>query len=322
MTNYTLASYYPFGMTMPGRNTNPGDYRYGFQNQETDPEMLGGAVAFKYRVHDPRIGRFLSVDPLSASYPHNSPYAFSENDVIRAVELEGLEKHIVIIDQFANPKEPKIHVIPYNAIFPGKETGELGGGTAYYMIHSDGNVVYQNYVAPGNETDEMQQLIDFSDNTGKILEVTEVIVGESDVSRFATKGARGIKILFTGYAVAEYAKDGNTQKVAEVLAEETISMVVNMGAKGGLLGIVMSEGVNIIISDSKREDGLTNLSNGRAADGYKMSARQWQGQLNKGFNTSYNTETWGQKQERVGKEMEDSVGDYYQPNLCNDETTN
>jgi hypothetical protein len=43
-------------------------------------------------VHDARIGRFLSVDPLTPDYPHNSPYAFSEDVVINAVELEGLEK--------------------------------------------------------------------------------------------------------------------------------------------------------------------------------------------------------------------------------------
>ncbi len=42
-------------------------------------------------MHDPRIGRFFAVDPLAPSYPHNSPYAFSENRVIDGVELEGLE---------------------------------------------------------------------------------------------------------------------------------------------------------------------------------------------------------------------------------------
>lgn len=42
-------------------------------------------------MHDPRIGRFFAVDPLAAQYPHNSPYAFSENRVIDKVELEGLE---------------------------------------------------------------------------------------------------------------------------------------------------------------------------------------------------------------------------------------
>ncbi len=42
-------------------------------------------------MHDPRIGRFFAVDPLADDYPHNSPYAFSENRVVDAIELEGLE---------------------------------------------------------------------------------------------------------------------------------------------------------------------------------------------------------------------------------------
>jgi hypothetical protein len=33
----------------------------------------------------------LSIDPLSGKYPHNSPYAFSENRVLDAFELEGRE---------------------------------------------------------------------------------------------------------------------------------------------------------------------------------------------------------------------------------------
>jgi RHS repeat-associated protein len=85
------SDYYPFGMQMPGREFSAEEYRYGFQGQETDKEWLDGAVSYKYRVHDARIGRFLSVDPLAQSYPHNSPYAFSENRVVDGVELEGLE---------------------------------------------------------------------------------------------------------------------------------------------------------------------------------------------------------------------------------------
>ena len=42
-------------------------------------------------MHDPRLGRFFAVDPLSPEYPWNSPYAFSENRLIDAIELEGLE---------------------------------------------------------------------------------------------------------------------------------------------------------------------------------------------------------------------------------------
>ncbi|WNJ21515.1 hypothetical protein [Pontibacter sp. G13] len=84
-------------MLMPGRNGQRDEYRYGFQGQETDDEVYGkgSAVSYKYRVHDARIGRFLSIDPLAPDYPHNSPYAFSENRVIDGVELEGLEVHVL-----------------------------------------------------------------------------------------------------------------------------------------------------------------------------------------------------------------------------------
>jgi RHS repeat-associated protein len=68
-------------------------YRYGFQGQEKDDEVRGegNSVNYKYRMHDPRIGRFFAIDPLAPEYPHNSPYAFSENRLIDGVELEGLE---------------------------------------------------------------------------------------------------------------------------------------------------------------------------------------------------------------------------------------
>jgi RHS repeat-associated protein len=88
------SDYYPFGMVMPNRNEDDGSsYRYSFQGQEKDDEIKGdgNSVNYKYRMHDPRVGRFFAVDPLATSYPWNSPYAFSENKVIYAIELEGLE---------------------------------------------------------------------------------------------------------------------------------------------------------------------------------------------------------------------------------------
>jgi RHS repeat-associated protein len=65
--------------------------RYGFQGQEEDQELWEGAVSYKYRVEDARLGRFFSVDPLWKDYPWNSTYAFSENRLLDGVELEGLE---------------------------------------------------------------------------------------------------------------------------------------------------------------------------------------------------------------------------------------
>lgn len=72
---------------------------YSFNGQEKDDEISGvtGAnLSFNYRIYDSRLGRFLSVDPLSYEYPWNSTYAFAENDVIRCIDVEGAEKLIKI----------------------------------------------------------------------------------------------------------------------------------------------------------------------------------------------------------------------------------
>jgi hypothetical protein len=66
-------------------------------------------------VHDARIVRFLSVDPLAPDYPHNSPYAFSENRVIDAIELEGLESVTLsdetVIETGPVPKEKQFEQV-------------------------------------------------------------------------------------------------------------------------------------------------------------------------------------------------------------------
>src|SRR5690606_16138237 len=70
------------------------DYRFGFNGQEKDNEIkgIGNSLDFRFRVYDSRLGRFMSSDPLAKSFPWNSTYAFAENDVIRAIDLEGKEK--------------------------------------------------------------------------------------------------------------------------------------------------------------------------------------------------------------------------------------
>ena len=80
-------------MLVPNRHGSSESYRYGFQGQEKDDEVKGegNSLNYTYRMHDARVGRFFAIDPLFRQYPHNSPYAFSENRVLDAFELEGLE---------------------------------------------------------------------------------------------------------------------------------------------------------------------------------------------------------------------------------------
>jgi len=42
------------------------------------------------------LGRFLSEDPLTKSYPWYTPYQFAGNDVIRCIDVDGLERYLVV----------------------------------------------------------------------------------------------------------------------------------------------------------------------------------------------------------------------------------
>jgi RHS repeat-associated protein len=83
-------------LLLPIRHGSLDTYRYGFQGQEKDDEIKGegNSINYKFRMHDPRVGRFFAVDPIGGRYPWNSSYAFSENRVIDATELEGKEKDL------------------------------------------------------------------------------------------------------------------------------------------------------------------------------------------------------------------------------------
>jgi RHS repeat-associated protein len=87
--------YYAFGMVMPDRKfTGPG-YRYGFNGKENDREVKGDGNQYDYgfRIYDSRIGRFLSVDPLTKTYPWYTPYQFAGNKPIWATDVDGLEEN-------------------------------------------------------------------------------------------------------------------------------------------------------------------------------------------------------------------------------------
>ena len=121
-------------------------YRYGFQGQELDNDIkgVGNSVNYKFRMHDPRVGRFFAPDPLAADYPWNSPYAFSENRVTDGVELEGLEK-VIYSYNFTNEKitRTKIEL---------KKAGPLGDGVLVNSNHGGKQSVYYGNEITSNIT--------------------------------------------------------------------------------------------------------------------------------------------------------------------------
>ncbi|MEN7550559.1 RHS repeat-associated core domain-containing protein [Rapidithrix thailandica] len=78
---------------MAGRNYSDENYRYGFNGKENDKDFGHQHLIqdYGFRLYNPEIGKFLSVDPLTSSYPWNSTYAFAENRVIDGIDLDGTE---------------------------------------------------------------------------------------------------------------------------------------------------------------------------------------------------------------------------------------
>jgi RHS repeat-associated protein len=92
----TLTDYYPFGMTMLGRSYEAAGidgHRYGYNGKENDNEVKGEGNQQDYgaRIYDPRVGRWLSVDPLMIKYPSLSPYNSVANSPIFYVDPDGRE---------------------------------------------------------------------------------------------------------------------------------------------------------------------------------------------------------------------------------------
>ena len=116
----TANDYYPFEMQMPGRKFDAGSgYRYGFNGKENDNEVKGEGNQQDYglRIYDGRLGRFLSVDPLSNQFAWNSVYCYAEGDPVNYIDLDGGEKPPLKAQAVPVPKRPIIQPMHSEAPF-------------------------------------------------------------------------------------------------------------------------------------------------------------------------------------------------------------
>lgn len=89
----SASDYYPFGMAMAERTYQNSEYRFGFNGKENDTDFGNDQLIqdYGFRLYAPSIAKFLSVDPLTSSYPWYTPYQFAGNTPIWAIDLDGLE---------------------------------------------------------------------------------------------------------------------------------------------------------------------------------------------------------------------------------------
>lgn len=171
-----------------------GKYRYSFQNQENDEELWEGAVSFKYRIEDPRLGRFFSVDPLTKDYEYNSSYAFSENKLGIGRELEGLELGPLYPGQYQGK-----HL--YDANGDGKVSDEemkIGKQFSIYLAAGTITVITAGVAAPlllriatVTTLNTVPQVLTYQFATAEIASFTLNLLNDSPEDLLPTPGPGG-----------------------------------------------------------------------------------------------------------------------------------
>ncbi len=131
----------------------------------------------------------MSVDPLSKEFPWNSTYAFAENDVIRNIDMEGLEKvQTTFIFQSGQPKLQLIdaRIIVLNAKAPREEVFKIQLANRLYTANS--------YNTLEGRDDGVNKVGDFSgvttltkDDVAKLIGYAEYII--HDVYKGNVEGA-------------------------------------------------------------------------------------------------------------------------------------
>jgi len=166
---------------MPNRNYNAGNYRYGFNGKENDKSINEGAQDYGMRIYDKRLGRFFSVDPLAKQYPYKTPYDFAENDVIRSIDLDGLEKYVVVkllnndgkvlmmrIIRFTDGVQHLLDLGLHNLTGPVNVAGYNGEDIAIITFNLDGTF----NISGRKKFDKIEQLVHLNsdpyDKSGKI----------------------------------------------------------------------------------------------------------------------------------------------------------
>lgn len=95
-----LQGYEPFGSLLPGRNYSSSSYAHGFNGMRKDDEIYGAtgtSYDFGARMYDPRVGRWLSIDPNANKYPGINPYNFSYNNPLIFNDPDGKDGRLTVV---------------------------------------------------------------------------------------------------------------------------------------------------------------------------------------------------------------------------------
>ena len=177
---------------MPGRKyTAPSStYRYGFNGKEEDDEVKGDGNQQDYgmRIYDPRLGRFLSVDPLSKKFPELSVFQFSSDNPIQNIDIDGMEGGGAN-GAATNTRPP---VVP-----PGSVTLESSGGESNLSVNQNGKL--QTNINLGTLP-----------TNSSLLPAQTRLMTSDEISRYFGYNSVGYNIDYKNYTITIYDVNGGS----------------------------------------------------------------------------------------------------------------
>jgi RHS repeat-associated protein len=124
----TCSDYSPFGVELDGRTVSNYGYRFGYQGSEKDNEFKGDGNSYttEFRQLDPRLGRWLSVDPVIQ--PWQSTYCAMDDNPLFFYDKKGdssvWDKKGYMIHYDPNDKDLRAYMLNKGKL---KYIGTLGG---------------------------------------------------------------------------------------------------------------------------------------------------------------------------------------------------
>ena len=295
----SASDYYPFGMQMPSRIITASTlYRYGFNGKELDPNIDGNNYDYGFRIYNPQIGKFLSVDPLMKSFAWYSPYHFAGNSPIAKLDLDGREpqdfkekwKYQPLFDLKTNDKVKgtgtEIHVtdaklgggqldvqMVYDQVTKTNWFIHQDGNKSYYLKNDDGNnsvmtIDTKTYQVKGGHFAEFETQNQAQARlTNELVNKAEagIFIGAATAAALPALGAASATGTFAGKGVASAGYDVMAQLGTNKLNVSKINI-----SEVGLSFFLQDGGLTskgIVKSFAKNAGG--NLLEYNFSDGYK-----------------------------------------------------
>lgn len=249
--------YYPFGSAMKTWKADGEDYRFGFSGMENDNEAKGDGNSYttEFRQYDPRIGRWLSPDPLMAQFPSWSPYVYAFDNPILMNDPDG-DAPPTIKEIIATGKKSSttfVALMKSSGITDANYSSNISFGNGTYTENKTGKIV----------------LTKSSDIKFQVIKLTHEMTNRKNIKVIQ---ATDKKVAEGKITAKEYAK-----QLAQIEVEGQINQVKVAAEIGYRYEGKQAEGINKLI-DAYSKDKTIDLSKYIKASNEHLKTYEKQGE--------------------------------------------